>query len=119
MAVDLLCEILQIEVLPLAAAAGPSDPALFLAFERLAFTGGVTIANGLYTAGLMLMNLCLRGTAGVPARLVGWISVASGFSLSALALGSVSPALQAATGSTIVFYCLWAVLAARDLQDDR
>ncbi len=120
MAVDLLCEVIQIQALPMAAdtaGAGPSQPALFLAFERLAFTGGVTIANGLYTLGLLLMNLCLRGIAKTPARVAGWVTVVSGFALAAAGFIPSPVLLQTATGLTIVSYCAWAVLVARDLRD--
>jgi hypothetical protein len=119
MAVDLLCDAIQIAVLPIAAGAGPSRPDLFLAFERLAFTGGVTVANGLYTLGVLLMNLGLVGVAGTPARLAGWATVVSGFALAAAGLVPSSLLLQAATGATIGAYCLWAVLAARDLSEGR
>ena len=113
MAVDLLCDALQIQVLPLAAA---SEPAVFLPFERLASVGGLTVANGLYTLGLLMMNLSLSGLVGIPARLVGWAAVVSGFSLAAGGFVSSPLLLQAATGATITFYSLWTVLVARDLR---
>lgn len=116
MAVDLLCEVVQIQVLPIAAAAGPSQPDLFLAFERLAFTGGMTVANGLYTIGILLMSLCLRGIARTPAHLAGWVTVISGLALAATGLGLWPALLQAATGLTIASYCIWTVLVARDLR---
>lgn len=112
MAVDLLCDVIQIEVLPAAAASGP---AVFLAFERLAFTGGLTVANGLYTLGVLLMNSVLpkRGKA---TRLVGWATVLSGFALAAAGVFPAAALLQGATGATIGCFSLWAVLAARDLR---
>lgn len=113
MAVDLLCDSLQIQVLPLAAA---SQPAVFLPFERLASIGGLTVANGLYTLGLLMMNLSLRGLVGIPACLVGWAAVVSGFSLAAAGFVSSPLLLQAATGATITFYSLWTMLVARDLR---
>lgn len=113
MAVDLLCDVLQIQVLPMAAA---SPPAVFLAFERLAFVGGLTVANGLYTLGVLLMNVCLRSVAEAPARLAGWVNVVSGFALAAAGFVSSPVLLQAATGLTIGSYCLWTVLVARDLR---
>jgi len=116
MAVDLLCEVVQIQVLPVAAAAGPSQPDLFRAFERLAFTGGVTVANGLYTIGILLMSHCLRGIARTPARLAGWVTVISGLALAATGLDLWPALLQALTGLTIASYCLWTVLVARDLR---
>jgi len=112
MAVDLLCDVLQIQVLPLAAA---SQPGVFVAFERLAFTGGLTVANGLYTVGLLLMNLCLRSVARTPSRMVGWVAVVSGFALATAGLVPSPLLLQTATGLTIGAYSLWTVLVARDL----
>lgn len=115
MAVDLLCDVIQMQALPMAAAGpGPS----FLLLERIAFTGGATVANGLYTAGVVLMTLCLRKTT-VVARLAGWATGISGavMVLSGLVL---SPALLvASTGPTIGFYSLWTLLVARDLRQDR
>ena len=116
MAVDLLCDVLQIQVLPITAAAGPSQPAVFLALERLAFTGGLTLANGLYTSGVLLMNLCLGGVARTSTLLVGWVTVVSGFALAAAGLVPSASLLQTATGLTIGAYCVWTVLVARDLR---
>jgi len=116
MAVDLLCDATQIQILPLTASAGPSQPAVFLAFERLASTGGLTVANGLYTIAVLLMNLSLRGVSGTPARLAGWVSVVAGFALAAAGLITLPLLLQTATGLTIGSYCLWTVLVARDLR---
>jgi hypothetical protein len=116
MAVDLLCDVIQMQALPMAAA-NPS-PA-FLLLERIAFTGGATVANGLYTAGIVLMTVCLRPIASRLARLAGWATGISGavMVLSGLVL---SPALlMASTGPTIGFYSLWTVLVARDLQQDQ
>lgn len=115
MAVDLLCDVVQIQVLPLIAAAGPSETTLFLAAERLAFTGGATAANGLYTTGVLLVTLALRDRVSPLARLAGWITVAAGY---AMALSGLLPSpvlLAAATGPTIGFYSLWTLLVARDL----
>jgi hypothetical protein len=113
MAVDLLFDTLQIVALPAAAATGGP---VFLVFERLAFTGGLTVANGLYTVGLLLMNLCLRGFAATPTLLVGWVAVVSGFALAAAGLVPSPLLLQTATGLTISAYSLWTVLVARDLR---
>jgi hypothetical protein len=116
MAVDLLCDVIQMQALPLAAA-GPG--ASFLLLERIAFTGGATVANGLYTAGVVLMTVCLRPIASRPARLAGWATGISGavMVLSGLVLSPVL--LVASTGPTIGFYSLWTVLVARDLRQDR
>jgi hypothetical protein len=119
MGVDLLCDVIQIQVLPLLAAAGPDHAALFLAFERLAFTGGATVANGLYTAGVALMTVAARGAIGAPARWAGWATAFSGTALAIAGL-IVSPLLiQASTGPTLGFYGLWTVLVARDFGRSR
>jgi hypothetical protein len=116
MGVDLLCDVIQMQALPLAAA-GPAPS--FLVLERIAFTGGATVANGLYTAGVVLMTLCLRTIVSRPALLAGW---ATGISGSVMVLSGLvlSPALLvASTGPTIGFYSLWTVLVAQDLRRDR
>jgi len=113
MAADLLCDVIQIQVLPLAAGAGPD---LFLAFERLAFTGGVTVANGLYTLGVLLMTASLGRLVGAPARLAGWATVLAGFVLAATGVIPSPVLLQGATGATIGLYSLWTVLVSRDLR---
>ena len=113
MLVDLSCDVLQMQMLPLAASLGTS---VFLVYERLAFTGGLTAANGLYTVGLLLMNLCLRGFAATSTLLVGWVAVVSGFALAVAGLVPSPLLLQATTGLTIGAYSLWTVLVARDLR---
>lgn len=113
MAVDLLCDVIQIQVLPGLAGGSPD---LFLAFERLAFTGGMTVANGLYTMGVLLMNVRLRGLVSSPALLAGWATAAAGFALAVAGFAPSAELLQVSTGTTIVTYSLWAVLVARDLQ---
>jgi hypothetical protein len=113
MAVDLLADVIQIQVLPLAARSGGP---LFLAFERLALTGGATVANGLYTTGVLLMTLALGSRIGKLARTAGAATVAAG---ALLALSGLLPSpelLVASTGPTIGFYSLWTVLVARDLR---
>jgi hypothetical protein len=114
MAADLLCDVLQISVLPLTAASGPTP--LFLAIERLAFTGGATAANGLYTTGVLLMILGVGHRAGTLARLAGYATVTAGYAMAAAGLLPSPALLQASTGPTLGFYCLWTVLLARDLR---
>jgi len=117
MGVDLFCDVIQIQALPLAAAAGPGQITPFLLLERLAFTGGTTVANGLYTISVLLMTVGLRRStpatrfAGGATGVSGAVMVLSGL--------VVSPALLlASTGPTIGFFSLWTVLVARDLRQD-
>jgi hypothetical protein len=117
MAVDLLCDVLQAAVLPgvaARAAAGATD--LFIALERLAFTGGATVANGLYTAAVLLMTLALAGTVGAAARWAGFATVAAGLAMAVAGLLPSPALLEAATGPTIGFYSVWTVLVARGLR---
>ena len=115
MAIDLLCDVIMIQVLPLLAAGGSMRATLFLAFESLAFTGGATAANGLYTAGVLLMTLRLRGKVGAPSTLTGGATTLAGAGMALAGLLSSAELLAAFTGPTIGFYSLWTVLVARDL----
>jgi hypothetical protein len=115
MATDLLCDIVQIAVLPTVAGQGPAGAPLFLAWERLATSGGLTVANGLYTTGVLLMTLCLPNI-GTPARLAGYATAAGGYAMAAAGLIPSAELAEAATGPTILFYSLWTVLVARDLR---
>ena len=117
MAVDLLCDVLQIAVLPGIAEAGPAATTLFLAFERLAFTGGATVANGLYTTGILLITFRLGGVLGLPARLAGYGTAVAGYAMAAAGLLPSPELLQISTVPTIGFFSLWTVLIARDLRD--
>lgn len=114
MAIDLLCDVVQISVLPLVAAAGPTS--LFLALERLAFMGGATAANGLYTTGVLLMTLRLGRGVGAHARWAGYATAAAGYAMVVAGLLPSPALLQATAGPTLGFYCLWTVLLARDLR---
>ena len=80
--------------------------------ESLAFTGGATVANGLYTAAVLILTLTLRTGSG--ARLAGFATVVFG---TAMAVAGMIPSprlLEIATGPTIVCYSLWTILVARD-----
>jgi hypothetical protein len=116
MAVDLLCDVLQISVLPLTAAGGPSATPFFLAVERLAFTGGATVANGLYTTSVLLMTLRFGHRAGTLARVAGWATVLSGYAMVTAGLLPSPALLEATAGPALGFYSVWTVLLARDLQ---
>lgn len=114
MAVDLLCDAVQIQVLPLAALS--RDTGLFLTWERLAFTGGATVANGLYTTGILLMTLALGARIRAPARWAGIATTVFGYAMAVAGLLPSAELLQATAGPTIGGFCLWAVLLARDLK---
>jgi hypothetical protein len=119
MAADLLADAIQIQVLPFAAQAGAGAPALFLTFERFALTAGATIANGLYTTGVLLMTAALRGAVGRLAWIAGWATVAAGAFMAVSGLVPAPALLALATGPTIGCYCVWTLLVARDLRRRR
>ncbi len=117
MAIDLVCDLVQVAVVPEAAAAGGAALPLFRAAERLAFLGGATVANGLYTAAVLLLAIAMAG-AGLDrpmTRAAAAATVAGGALLAAAGI-ALSPALAVAgTGAAIGGYSLWTLLAARDV----
>lgn len=110
MGVDLLCDVVQIRGLPLATSSEP----LFLSLEAIVFTGGATVANGLYTIAVLILTLSLR--IGPGARLAGFATVVFGAAMAVAGLIPSPRLLELATGPTIGFYSLWTLLVARDLR---
>lgn len=110
MGVDLMCDVVQIRGLPLATASEP----LFLSLEALAFTGGATVANGLYTAAVLILTLRLPTGSG--ARLAGLATAVFGTAMAVAGLIPSPRLLELATGPTIGFYSLWTILTARGLK---
>lgn len=99
-AVDLLCDTIYITVLPQVVAGEAPSEAVFLAFERLAFAGGLIVANGLYSVATLLSTLCLRTHPAAAPGLIGlgyavfgsgMILAAAGFVPSLLNITPVSP----------------------------
>jgi len=114
MGVDLLCEIINLSVLPEVASSGTTE--LFLAFERMAFAGGATVANGLYTTAVLLLTRALGARASALTRASGYGAVIAGY-LMAVAGILPSPVLvQYATGATIGLFCLWVLVVVTDLR---
>jgi hypothetical protein len=109
-AIDLLCDVTQAAVLPLAAR-GASP--LFLVVERLAGVGGALVANGLYTLAAGVVTLALRGPVE---RALGAGVVAAG-ALMALG-GAIDSArlVELSVGPTIVLYCGWTLAVARAVE---
>jgi hypothetical protein len=113
---DLLCDSVQILVLPMLAAEGPGATLLFLAFERAAGAGGLIAANGLYGLGTLVLTECLRGRPGAgPALALGWAMFVGAMLL--VAAGFTGDAWQAgvATVPTILLFCVWALAVVRAL----
>jgi hypothetical protein len=116
--VDLLCDATYITVLPrIAAAYTPSVELLFLTIERLAMAGGTIVANALYSIGVLLLTLCLRGRKGLLPFTIGLGYAVFGFGMLLTAAGFLDDAryLALATGPTIGSFCLWVLCVARSL----
>jgi hypothetical protein len=114
-AVDLLCDVVYITVLPLVARGGASGEMLFLTIEQVAFAGGLVVANGLYSVAVLLVTACLHSPPLVtmPVLCLGYAVFLSGMVLAAAGFLSKPLLAEWATGPTIGLFCLWTVLVAR------
>lgn len=115
MGVDLSCDLFQMAFLPLAAVEGQAP--LFGRLSVLTFVGGATVANGLYTLAVLLMERSLEtaGRTDTAIRVSGYGTVLFGFLMAAAGI-LLSPRLfQISTAPTIVGFSFWAVLVARKL----
>jgi hypothetical protein len=117
--IDLTCDMVQLSVLPKAAAGGDAAKSLFLAVERIAGIGGMVVANSYYSVGVLLISLALR-PCGPAARWAIWF----GYGVFAVGMlltfaGMIDNASLAAVSGvlTILVYCVWVVLVARLLAD--
>jgi hypothetical protein len=110
-AVDLGCDYINFRVLPDAARGNVST---FVFAERLAFQGGLVVANGLYSVATMVATLSLHqnGRANRAILATGTGSFLCGLVL-AYAGWIISPQLvEFATGPTIGLFCIWTLLVA-------
>ena len=116
-AIDLLCDGVQIAVLPGLASARLSDPSVFLAWERAAGVGGTVVANGLYSVAVLLAAIALRGRPGMPAHALSLGVATFGAGMLMVVAGFVGDPrrLELATGPTIGAFLLWTVAVARAL----
>jgi hypothetical protein len=114
-AIDLTCDTLFIVLLPGLAAGGPTP--LFLVVERALGAGGVVVANGLYSAAILLATIGLRAEPGVPAlvRGLGYATFAAGMLMVAAGFTGDPRQLEVATGLTIVPFLAWTVGVSRSL----
>ncbi|MFO0865150.1 MAG: hypothetical protein U0744_10955 [Gemmataceae bacterium] len=112
---DLTCDALYIVVFP-DLAVHAHDPTLFLLVERITGIVSLTIANGLYTVGVVCVSEALPRDGAVRwTREVGWcVGVFGGMMAAAGVTGDPWHA-AAATGPTILAFCIWTLLAARSL----
>lgn len=113
---DLACDSIFIAVFP-GLAANASDPTIFLLVERITGIVSLTVANGLYTIGVVCVSEAIprersiRGT-----RELGWgVGLFGGLMAGAGITGNPWHA-AIATGPTMLVFCAWTVLAARSLE---
>lgn len=117
-AIDLVCDVGQIVVLPDMAAWRPPQPALFVTWERWLGATGAIAANGLYSLATLAATLALRRRLPAYVVALGVATCAAGFLLVAAGFTGNMRQLEASVGATIVSFVLWTVavtwaLAAR------
>jgi hypothetical protein len=119
MAVDLLCDALQISLLPrLASPENPIGP-LFGSWERALALGGQVVANGLYTVAVAGFGVALRGRPRMSlAGAACALTVAGGALMVGACFASWSPGLPLGTAVAIGGYCAWTLLVARALDGE-
>jgi hypothetical protein len=116
-AMDLFCDMTQLSVLPMAAQGGEASKVLFLVVERIVGIGGMVVANGFYSVGVLLLSVGLR-VCGPRARWAIWLGYCVfGFGMLLVLAGLIDHAWLAATAGvqTILVYCVWVVVVARVL----
>jgi hypothetical protein len=75
------------------------------------------VANGLYTTAVLFLTRVTLLARTPRARASGYGAVSAGYLMAVAGLIPSPTLLQYAVGPTIILYCLWVVVAARDLQD--
>jgi hypothetical protein len=108
-AIDLVCDVGQIVVLPDVAAWKPAQPALFVAWERWLGATGAIAANGLYSLAALAASFALRPR--VPAYVVGLgiATCAAGFLMVGAGFTGDMRQLEVSVGATMVSFLLWTV----------
>lgn len=113
-AIDLLCDAIQMVVIPRLSAEPETSEVLLRAFERLAGASGLIVANGAYSLAVLLLTICL-GRSQPPRPLLLGLGYAV-FGLGMILVGAGlcdSPWLAAlVTAPTLVGFCAWCVGAA-------
>lgn len=117
-AIDLLCDALNMALLPSLAARQPFPEELFRTIEEITLLGGAIVANGMYTLATLLVTLVLWRRPGI-SRLVLPLGLAVFVCGMLLVLAGFlnSPKLvEWSTGPTIGLYCVWTLCIAYTLQ---
>ena len=119
MAVDLVCDVGQIVVLPDLAGWRPPQPAAFVSWERWLGATGAIVANGLYSVAVVLMSFALRARLPRSVWALGLVTAAAGTLMVVAGFTGDCRQLEMAVGPTIVSFLLWTAgvtwaLARRD-----
>ena len=112
--VDLSCDVLYATRF-LDAARGEREA--FLTLERALGFASVTVGNGLYTVGVLLFTLALRGeTLPRFTRAAAVGCVVAGTAMAVAGVFGSAEGLAAATGPTIALFGAWSLLVAHGLE---
>jgi hypothetical protein len=111
-AVDILCDVGQMAVLPDAAAWKPAQPAQFVAWERWLGAGGAVVANGFYSIAVVIVTWPMRRQ--VPGYVLGLAVATFGAGMLMVAAGITGDArlLEASVAPTIFSFLAWTVAVA-------
>lgn len=118
-AVDVTCDVLQMIVIPIAAAA--PDPTTFVALDRALWAGGVILGSGLYCVAVAVAThgLARRGRAS-RALVAACVACGLGGLVWVVAeLAHARAVLEPITGLTVGAFVVWALRLARDLERPR
>jgi hypothetical protein len=106
-AVDLICDVGQIVVLPDVAAWKPAQPALFVIWERWLGATGAIAANGLYSLAALAASLGLRSRVPTFVVALGALTCAAGFLMVVAGFTGDMRQLEVSVGATLVSYLMW------------
>jgi hypothetical protein len=113
---DLLCDSIYIFILPRLGQG--FTPNLFDTLERITNIASLFIANGGYSVGILLIAADMKrsGRARPATTGVGYAVGICGLLLAATAFLHVQVFTAMAAAPTILLFCVWVVLVARDLE---
>lgn len=115
-AIDLVCEVISIRILPFLAKHSQAPHTLFLAFERLTNAGGVIVANGLYCLAVLFATWGTTSVLSKNIRGICWTGYGTFvFGMGMVAAGFLGHSflLELSTGPTIASFMLWTYLVGK------
>jgi hypothetical protein len=114
-AVDLLCDIGQIVVLPDLASWKPPQPAVFLSWERWLGAGGTVAANGLYSCAVLLASLAVRVRVPPYVLALAIATWSAGMWMVVAGFTGDPRQLEISVGPTFVAFVAWTLAITRGL----